>query len=500
MASVEQHVEQEILETNGDVPQADVQAPVEAAPSGEIPVENPATGETVRTVPDLGPEAVAEMAARGRRVQPEWEAYGFDGRARVLLRAQKWLMDNAQRVAETIVSETGKTYEDANLAEIGYAGNAFGFWAKHGPEYLADESIKSSQVLVKGKKLILRYRPLGLIGVIGPWNYPLTNSFGDCIPALMAGNSVILKPSEFTSLSALAMAEDLQRLFPPGVVQVLTGLGAEVGDALVRHPGIPRIAFIGSASTGRRIQASAAASGVKTVTLELGGKNPIVVFPDADLDLAVEGAIRGMNFTWQGQSCGSTSRLLVHRDCYDDFVARVGERIAAMRPGSPLDPASDTGAIVSKQQLDKVLAYIEVGKGENARLVTGGVRLTEGALAEGNFVSPALFADVDPYGRLATEEIFGPVLAAIPFGDYDEALAIANSVEYGLTASVFTRDLRTALAFSRDVQAGYVWVNETARHFLGAPFGGVKNSGVGREEDLSEIESYTQLKSVNIRF
>jgi len=317
---------------------------------------------------------------------------------------------------------------------------------------------------------------------------------------LIAGNCVILKPSEFTSLSALAMAQDLARLFPPGVVQVLTGLGAEVGDALVRHPGIPRIAFIGSAATGRRIQAAATTGGVKTVTLELGGKNPIVVFPDADLDLAVEGAIRGMNFTWQGQSCGSTSRLLIHRDCYDDVVRKVGERLARMRPGSPLDPASDTGAIVTPQQLDKVLSYIEIGKSEQARLVTGGERLTAGDLAHGNFVTPALFADVDPAGRLATEEIFGPVLAAISFGSYDEAVAIANSVEYGLTASVFTRDLRTALAFSRDVDAGYVWVNETSRHFLGAPFGGVKNSGVGREEDLEEIESYTQLKSVNIRF
>jgi hypothetical protein len=186
------------------------------------------------------------------------------------------------------------------------------------------------------------------------------------------------------------MAQDLARLFPPGVVQVLTGLGSEVGDALVRHPGIPRIAFIGSAATGRRIQASAASAAVKTVTLELGGKNPLVVFPDADLDLAVEGAIRGMNFAWQGQSCGSTSRLLVHRDRYDDLVAKVGERLASMRPGSPLDPSSGTGAIVTPQQLDKVLSYIEIGKSEQARLVTGGERLTTGDLADGNFVTPAL--------------------------------------------------------------------------------------------------------------
>ena len=226
-------VEQEAPERNGIIQDA-----------GGIPVENPATGEIIATVPDLGPEQVAEMAARGRAAQPEWEAYGFEGRARVLLRAQKWVMDNAERIVETICSETGKTFEDAELAEIGYAGNAFGFWAKNGPEYLADERIKSSQVLVKGKKLINRYRPLGLIGVIGPWNYPLTNSFGDCIPALMAGNSVILKPSEITPLTSLLMAEGLRECgLPENVLQIATGRGA-TGAALIEH--VDMIMFTGS--------------------------------------------------------------------------------------------------------------------------------------------------------------------------------------------------------------------------------------------------------------
>ncbi len=301
MASVEQHVEQEILQAGGEAAEASEETPVEApvqeqsaseetpaasaqAPAAsDIPVENPATGEIVRTVPDLGAAAVAEMAARGRAAQPEWEAYGFDGRARVLLRAQKWLMDNAQRVIETIVSETGKTYEDANLAEIGYAGNAFGFWAKHGPDYLADESIKSSQVLVKGKKLILRYRPLGLIGVIGPWNYPLTNSFGDCIPALMAGNSVILKPSEITPLTSLLMAEGLRECgLPEDVLQIATGRG-ETGAALIEH--VDMIMFTGSTKTGRKV-AEAAARRLIPASLELGGKDPMIVLSDADLERA----------------------------------------------------------------------------------------------------------------------------------------------------------------------------------------------------------------------
>jgi acyl-CoA reductase-like NAD-dependent aldehyde dehydrogenase len=467
---------------------------VAAVSGATLDVINPSTNEVIGTIPRCDERDVEVAVAAAKRAAPGWRSTEPQQRAAALLAFADAIEARGEELSRLDSLDNGSPLHEMRN-DIGLATSQIRYMAG-----LALEVRGRTMPETPGRLHYTVHEPFGVAARIIAFNHPLMFAGTKIAAPLLAGNSVILKPSEFTSLSALAMAEDLRRLFPPGVVQVLTGLGAEVGEALVKHPGVPRIAFIGSAATGRRIQATAAGAGVKTVTLELGGKNPIVVFPDADLDLAVEGAIRGMNFTWQGQSCGSTSRLLVHRDCYDDFVARVGDRIAGMRPGLPLDPASDTGAIVSRQQLEKVLSYIEVGKSERARLVTGGERLTEGALAAGNFVSPALFADVDPYGRLATEEIFGPVLAAIPFAGYDEALAIANSVEYGLTASVFTRDLRIAIAFSRDVQAGYVWVNETARHFLGAPFGGVKNSGVGREEDLSEIESYTQLKSVNIRF
>jgi betaine-aldehyde dehydrogenase len=467
---------------------------VGAVSGATLDVVNPATNQVIGQLPRCDERDVDNAVAAAKRAAPGWRAAEPQLRAAALLAFADKVADRGEELARLDSLDNGSPLHEMRN-DIGLATSQ--------ARYMAGLALE-----VRGRTMPetpdhLHYtmrQPFGVVARIIAFNHPLMFAATKIAAPLIAGNCVILKPSEFTSLSALAMAEDLARLFPPGVVQVLTGLGNEVGDALVRHPGIPRIAFIGSAATGRRIQAAATAGGVKTVTLELGGKNPIVVFPDADLDLAVEGAIRGMNFTWQGQSCGSTSRLLIHRDCYDDVVRKVGERLARMRPGSPLDPASDTGAIVTPQQLDKVLSYIEIGKSEQARLVTGGERLTAGDLAHGNFVTPALFADVDPAGRLATEEIFGPVLAAISFGSYDEAVAIANSVEYGLTASVFTRDLRTALAFSRDVDAGYVWVNETSRHFLGAPFGGVKNSGVGREEDLGEIESYTQLKSVNIRF
>jgi acyl-CoA reductase-like NAD-dependent aldehyde dehydrogenase len=283
------------------------------------------------------------------------------------------------------------------------------------------------------------------------------------------------------------------------VVNVVTGLGAEAGEAIVAHPSVRRLAFTGHADTGRAIQRRAAEVAVKTVTLELGGKNPIVVFPDADVGAAIDGALRGMNFTWQGQSCGSTSRLVVHESIHADFVAALAERIETLKSGLPDREDTDTGAIVTTQQFDKVRSYIAIGREEGATLVAGGVSPEDPELARGNFIRPTLFDGVRPDGRLAQEEIFGPVLAAMPFADYDEAVRIANGIRFGLTASVFTSDLRTAHRFARDVEAGYVWVNDSSRHFTGTPFGGFKDSGVGREEDLDEILSYTQVKNVNVR-
>src|SRR5947209_9314170 len=320
----------------------------EATPAGEIAVEKPATGETVATVPDLGAEAIAEMAARGREAQPGWEAFGFDGRARVLLRAQKWVMDNADQVISTIVSETGKTYEDASLAEISYAGQAFGFWAREAEHYLADEHLSSSQLLVKGKKLISRYRPLGLIGVIGPWNYPLTNSFGDCIPALAAGNSVILKPSEITPLTSLLMAEALRECgLPEHVYQVATGRG-ETGQALIDQ--VDMIMFTGSTRTGRKV-AEAAARRLIPASLELGGKDPMIVLADADLERAANFATY-YSMQNAGQTCISIERVYVEEPVYDEFVQKVSDKVRELRVGKPEGPGSvEVGAITFPPQL-----------------------------------------------------------------------------------------------------------------------------------------------------
>ncbi len=362
----------------------------DAPATGAIPVENPATGEIVATVADLDRDAVKAIAARARAAQPGWEAYGFEGRARIMLRAQKWLMDNADRVIATIVSETGKTFEDASLAEISYAANAFGFWAKHAGEYLADERVKSSQLLVKGKKLIVRYRPLGVIGVIGPWNYPLTNSFGDCIPALMAGNSVILKPSEITPLTSLLMAEGLRECgLPEDVFQVATGRGA-TGAALIEE--VDMIMFTGSTRTGRKV-AEAAARRLIPASLELGGKDPMIVLSDADLERAANFATY-YSMQNAGQTCISIERVYVEEPVYDEFVEKVSEKVRALRVGKPEGPGSvEVGAITFPPQLETIEEHVTDAVDKGARVLAGGQQPPSSG--GGRFFEPTVLVDVD---------------------------------------------------------------------------------------------------------
>jgi acyl-CoA reductase-like NAD-dependent aldehyde dehydrogenase len=459
--------------------------------AGGIPVENPATGETIATVPEMSAEQVAEMAARGRAAQPEWEAYGFEGRARVMLRAQKWIMDNSQRVIETICAETGKTFEDAEFAEIGYAGNAFGFWAKYGPEYLADERIKSSQVLVKGKKIISRYRPLGLIGVIGPWNYPLTNSFGDCIPALMAGNSVILKPSEITPLTSLLVAEGLRECgLPENVFQVATGRG-ETGAALIEH--VDMIMFTGSTKTGRKV-AEAAARRLIPASLELGGKDPMIVLSDADLERAANFATY-YSMQNAGQTCISIERVYVEEPVYDEFVAKVSEKVRELRVGKPEGPGSvEVGAITFPPQMDTIKDHVADAVQKGARVLTGGNQ----APGVGRFFEPTVLVDVDHTMKCMTEETFGPTLPIMKVRDEDEAVRLANDSPYGLGASVFSRDTARGEAIARRVEAGAANVNDAMINYtvLELPMGGAKASGLGSRHGAGGIRKYTSQQAI----
>jgi aldehyde dehydrogenase (NAD+)/betaine-aldehyde dehydrogenase len=342
--------------------------------------------------------------------------------------------------------------------------------------------------------------PYGIVARIAPFNHPLMFAVARTAAALAAGNAVIVKPPETSPLSALLLAEVARECLPPGVFNIVTGLGSVVGDALVRHPEVKRIAFIGSTKTGRAIQKAAAESGIKHVTLELGGKNPLIAFADCDIDAVANAAIGGMNFAWQGQSCGSTSRLLVHADIYDAVLDRVVQRVGSIKLGDPMSTESQMGPVNSEMQHKKVMHYIGAGREDGARLMTGGSRPVGKGFERGYWVEPTVFADAKPSMRIAHEEIFGPVLTVMRWNNVEEALDIAGSVEYGLTAAIWTRDIAAAMQTARRVRAGFVWINTVAAHYPAVPFGGYKNSGIGREEGVEELYSYTEGKTINIAF
>ncbi len=464
----------------------------EASDGGTIESFNPATGETIGSFPrataadvDATVVAASQAFADWRRADPaQWRDSLFALAVKI--------EQHGDELARLDVQDNGSPIREMTN-DVRFAVDCLRYYAS------LVMQIQGSTIPTSHDRINYTLRqPFGVVGRIIPFNHPLLFAASRIGAPLAAGNTVIIKPSEHTSLSALRIGELAQQVLPPGVVNVITGLGSDAGDALVTHPDVRRLSFTGSAETGRRILARSASTNLKSVTLELGGKNPLVVFPDADLEKAVDAAVRGMNFTWQGQSCGSTSRLIVHRDVYAGFVDALASKVDQIRSGDPADPDTQTGALVNRSQLDKVLSFLKIGADEGARLVAGGTQLTDGDLGKGFFVRPTVFADVDPFSRLAQEEIFGPVLAAMPFTDHADALRIANSTQYGLTASVFTSDLATAHRYARDVEAGYVWVNEVSRHVSATPFGGWKDSGLGREEDLSEVESFTQVKNVHI--
>jgi 2-formylbenzoate dehydrogenase len=339
--------------------------------------------------------------------------------------------------------------------------------------------------------------PYGVVGRIIPFNHPIMFAAGKIAAPLVAGNTVVVKPAHQTPLSALRMGELFADLLPPGVLNIVTGAGVEPGVAIAEHPGIRRIAFIGGERTGRAVQAAAAGAAVKHVTLELGGKNAMVVLPDTDLDAVAAGAVRGMNFAAStGQSCGSTSRLLVHAEIADALVTRVRDRMMALRVGDPLSPDVDMGPLVSGAQAVAVLDHISSAGRDGATIVCGGGCPPD--VDRGHFVEPTLLTGVRPDMRVAVEEIFGPVLSVLTFRTDEEAVRLANAVDHGLTASVWTNDLTRAHRFAAAFEAGFVWVNGASQHFPGVPYGGVKASGVGREESVEELLSFTQTKAVTV--
>ena len=411
-------------------------------------------------------------------------------RARVLKGIAATLRQHAEELALLDAADCGNPVKEM-AADVMVAAALFEFFAG-----LVTE-IKGASIPMGPDAVNFSVRePLGVVARIVAFNHPFMFAAGKMAAPLAAGNAVIIKPPEQAPLSALRLAEIIGAMLPPGVFSVLSG-GREIGTALVAHRDVAMIGLVGSVPTGRAVM-KLAAERLKPVLLELGGKNALIAYPDVDPDQVAAAIVAGMNFTWCGQSCGSTSRAFVHADIYDDVVARVRQHCAQYVPGLPTDYATTMGALISRAQHDKVLGFIASAKEEGARLVCGGKVPDAPELANGFYVEPTVFADVTQEMRIASEEIFGPVLAMLRWSDEDAMLRDVNAVEYGLTCAIWTNDLEKAHRTAQRAQAGFVWINEVGKHFLGAPFGGVKQSGIGREECLAELLAFTSEKNIHI--
>jgi aldehyde dehydrogenase (NAD+) len=462
-----------------------------AAASGEtMEVVNPATEDVIASVASAGRADldVAVAAARAALAGP-WGAMTARDRGRLVRKLGDRLLERADDVARLETLHNGKPISESRHVEIPAAAECFEYYGGW------SDKVMGETIPVKGNHLTYTLRePIGVVAAIVPWNFPLLLAAWKVAPALACGNTVILKPASQTPLTALALGEiGLEVGLPPGVLNVLTGPGSSLGQAIVEHPGIDKIAFTGDTSTGKGIMRGAAET-LKKITLELGGKSPNIVFPDADIDAAIRGATIGI-FYGKGEVCAAGSRLLVDRSIKAEFIDKLVARVKKMVPGDPMDPKTRFGALSSKKQLDTVLRYVESGKHEGATLVAGGGRADIGT-GKGYFVQPTVFTDVQPGMTIAREEIFGPVLAAIDFADVDEAIARANDTPYGLAAGIWTRDIKKAHYVARKLQAGTVWVNTYNVYDTAAPFGGYKQSGFGREMSAHALDHYTQIKSV----
>ncbi|SEH64105.1 betaine-aldehyde dehydrogenase [Halopenitus malekzadehii] len=450
---------------------------------------SPSTGDTLGEIPNASTDQVDMAVTAAQRASDEWKEWSVWERRDALEKFATVFEDAATELTNLDVADNGssiaKMKDDAEKGAM-----ALRFFAGLGTE------MKGETVPVSPDTLDYTLRePYGVVGGIIPFNHPAAFVARKIGPAVMAGNGIVIKPSEHTSLSALYVGHliDEVDVFPDGLINIVTG-GPEVGEHLVKHRNVRMITLIGSPNTGKAVMRGAAEN-VSNVMLELGGKNPNIVFPDVDPATAADGAVDGMSLTWQGQSCGSGSRLLVHDDVYDEVVDGVVRRFGSLNVGDPFDPETEMAAIVSEPQFEKVRSYVETAKEEGAELLTGGSVIEE--FEDGYFFEPTVFA-VEPQMTIAQEEIFGPVLSVLSWNDYDDMIEVANDVDYGLTASVWTNDLRTAHRTVKKLEAGYIWVNQHGSHYLGAPFGGFKESGNGKNESIEELLEHTREKNVNI--
>jgi len=453
-------------------------------------VLNPATGEGLGAVAWAGAADVERAVAAAQGGFVRWRDMAPLERATIMKQAAAAIRRHAGELARLETADSGVPCQRI-APDVESGALAFEYFAG-----LVTE-LKGTTIPVGGKNLNYTLRePLGVIARINAFNHPFLFAAQHAAAALAAGNSVIVKPAEQTPLSSLYLAEVIGSLFPAGVLSVLPG-GRLCGEALAMHPKVAKVGLIGSLATGKAILAAAAHT-LKKVSLELGGKNALIAYPDADRTNLSAGIVKGMNFAFLGQSCGSTSRVFLHEDIHDEVLERVVQAVRTMKFGDPRDPATEMGSLVSQAQLDKVSHYVELALGEGARLVLGGSRPPDPQLAKGFYFEPTIFADVTTRMRIAREEVFGPILSILKWRDEEELFTAVNELDYGLSASIWTSDLLTAHRAAARVEAGYVWVNGAGAHYYGAPFGGYKQSGLGREESIEELIDNTQVKNVNI--
>lgn len=468
---------------------------VDSADGRTFAVEGPAKrGSVIAEVPRGGADDVDRAVRAAAKAFESWRAVAPRERGRLLLRIADAVDSRVEDLARMLASETGNAIRTQARPEAKSVADVFRYFGGLGGE-LKGETVPLGEQYLS----YTRREPYGVVAAIVPWNVPILIAAWKVAPALVAGNTVVLKPSANAPLAVLELARICEAHLPKGVLNVVTGTGEEIGTPLAEHPLVRKISFTGHTETGKSILRMAA-DRLVPVTLELGGKSPQILFPDADADRTVDGVIAAMRFARQGQSCTAGSRLFLHQTVYDSFLDRLGGKLAKFKVGDPLDEANDMGAIVSRQQFEKVTGYIEEGIAQQgARTVVGGRPPKEGPLAEGYFVEPTVIANVHNDWRVAREEIFGPVLVAIPWSDEADAIRMANQTHYGLAAYVWTHDIGRALRTAHAIDAGWIQINQGLGQLVGQPYGGFKQSGIGRENSLEGmLESYTQRKSVTI--
>src|ERR1044071_9182910 len=463
------------------------------AKSGEtFPTINPATEEKIADVASAGVDDV-DAAVKAARAQLEpgsdWQKMKPRDRGKVLWRIADMLAARAEEIGRIETIDNGKPIFESQYVDTPAAAECLYYFAGWSGKVTGE----TLPIADNAFTYTLR-EPVGVVGAITPWNFPLMLAVWKIAPALACGNTVVIKPASNTSLSLLKFAEYAKECgLPAGVLNVIPGRGSVVGNAMVDHPGVDAIAFTGSTEVGKVLMARAAKT-LKKVSLELGGKSPNIVFADADLDAAAKGALNAI-FYGKGEVCAPGSRLLVEESAHEELMAKVCERASKMVAGDPLHPKTRLGAIVSKEQLETVMSYIDAGKKEGAKLVCGGERADIGT-GKGYFLQPTIFDDVTPEHRIAREEIFGPVLATLRFKDAEDAVKVGNNTVYGLAAAVWTKDVSKAHRIARAIKAGTVWVNTYNLYDPALPFGGFKESGFGRDQGRDALEKYTQTKSV----